>query len=77
MLLASTARDVILRRLAQLEIELRRARAELKDLRQRDPAATEVVVRAARLSRERTGLEHRLELLRLGAFDGASRSSSR
>jgi hypothetical protein len=75
MLLASTARDAILQRLAQLESELRRARSELKDLRPRDPAAREVVFRAAQLSRERSGLEHRLELLRLSEFEGANGSS--
>ena len=75
MLLASTARDAILHRLAQLESELRLARVELKDLRHRDPATTEVVVRAARLSRERSGLEHRLELFRLSAIDGSNYSS--
>lgn len=65
MSLASQSRVAIFRRLAQLESELRRARAELKNLRSHDPATAEVVTRGARLSRERSELERRLEALRL------------
>jgi hypothetical protein len=64
---ATQSRATILRRLAQLESELRRARAELKNLRSHDPATAEVVMRGARLSRERTALERRLELLQLSS----------
>ena len=65
MQLQSHARLAILRRLAQLESELRQARAELKNLRSHDPATADVVTRGARLSRERSGLERRLEVLQL------------
>ena len=57
----------ILRRLAQLESELERARADLKNLRAHDPQTAEVVMRGAKLSRERSSLERRLELLRRGS----------
>lgn len=55
---------LMLRRLEELENELRRTRADLKNLRSHDPAMAEVVLRGARLSRERSSLEQRLELLR-------------
>ena len=55
----------ILRRLAQLAADLRQVRADLKNLRTRDTATSEVVLRGARLSRERSDLERKLELLRL------------
>ena len=61
---ASQSYNLMLRRLGELEGELRRTRAELKNLRSHDPAMAEVVLRGARLSRERSSLEHRLELLR-------------
>jgi hypothetical protein len=67
MQLATQPCDMILRRLAQLDSELRRARTELKNLRHRDPATAEVVMRGARLSRERAALERQLELLRLNS----------
>jgi hypothetical protein len=73
--LASTARDTILQRLTELESELRLARTALKDLRSRDPATAEIVIRAARLSRERSGLERRLELLRLDSSEMANQLS--
>jgi hypothetical protein len=57
------ARATILRRLEQLESELRKARADLKNLRPSDPAVAEVVVRGAQLASERSALERRLELL--------------
>jgi hypothetical protein len=60
----SQSRTAILRRLAQLDTELRRVRAELKNLRSHDPATSEVVIRGAMLSRERSSLERRLEMLR-------------
>jgi hypothetical protein len=71
---ASQARVAILRRLAQLESELRRARAELKNLRTHDPATAEIVTRGARLSRERAGLERRLEVLQLDPTQPTSHS---
>jgi hypothetical protein len=55
----------MLRRLEQLASELGRVRHELKELHSHDPRIAEVVMRGARLSRERLNLEHRLELLRL------------
>jgi uncharacterized protein YeeX (DUF496 family) len=55
----------ILHRLAELEAELRRVRHGLKDLGSKDPAAAEFVIRGAELSRERSSLERRLELMRL------------
>lgn len=61
----SQARVSILTRIAELDVELRRVRAELKQLANNDPATPEVVLRGARLSSERSGLERRLELLRL------------
>lgn len=67
MSIATHPSATILRRLAQLESELRRARAELKNLRTHDPTTAEVVMRGARLSRERAALERRLELLRLNS----------
>jgi len=54
----------VLRRLAQLDVELERARADLKNLRTHDPLTSEVVMRGAKLSQERSRLERRLELLR-------------
>jgi len=65
MQLALQSRASILRRIAQLETELRRARDELKGLRPNDPATSEVVIRGAQLSHERTHLESRLEAIRL------------
>jgi len=61
---ASQSPALILRRLEELEDELRRTRTDLKNLRSHDPALAEVVLRGARLSQERSSLEHRLELLR-------------
>ncbi len=61
----SQARVRILSRIAELDVELRRVRAELKNLAKNDPATPDVVLRGARLSRERSGLERRLEVLRL------------
>jgi len=61
---ASQSHNLMLRRLEELENELRRTRADLKNLRSHDPAMAEVVLRGARLSRERSSLEQRLELLR-------------
>jgi predicted nuclease with TOPRIM domain len=55
----------MLRRLEQLQSELERVRHELKNLRSHDSRIAEVVMRGARLSRERLGLERRLERLRL------------
>lgn len=72
MKLASHARAAILRRLAQLESELRQTRAELKNLRSHDPATAEVVIRGARLSYERSELERRLEVLQ----DGPTRTTN-
>lgn len=60
----STSPAAILRRLAQIEAELEQARNDLKNLRTHDPATAEVVMRGAKLSRERSSLERRLELLR-------------
>jgi hypothetical protein len=59
------ARATILRRLGQIELELRHVRAELKNLRKNDPETSEVVLRGARLSQERSGLERRLEVLQV------------
>jgi len=61
---SSQARAAILRRLAQLESELRHARTELRNLPIHDPATAAVVIRGAKLSRERSALERQLELLR-------------
>ena len=72
MLLATLPRDKILRRLEQLAIELRQARTELKDLSTHDPATAEVVMRGAKLSRERARLERELESLRLAGAPTAS-----
>jgi hypothetical protein len=58
------SRATILRRIRELEAELRRARTELKNLRTNDPATAEVVIRGARLSLERSNLECRLEAIR-------------
>ena len=69
---ASQTRVAILRRLTQLESELRRVRAELKNLRSHDPATGEVVIRGAKLSRERSALERRLETLRMDPTQAAS-----
>lgn len=69
---APQSRVAILRRLAQLESELRRVRAELKNLRSHDPATSEVVTRGAKLSRERSALERRLEALRMDPTQAAS-----
>jgi hypothetical protein len=55
----------MLRRVAQIESELARVRHELKNLHARDPLTAEVVMRGARLARERSALESRLELLRV------------
>jgi hypothetical protein len=63
----SQTRTSILRRLAEIEAELRQARNDLKNLRTKDPATAEVVMRGARLSRERFDLECRLEATRRGA----------
>lgn len=63
--LVPRSRRDMLRRLEQLESELARVRHELKNLRSHDSRIAEVVMRGARLSRERLGLERRLELLRL------------
>jgi hypothetical protein len=62
MQIASKSRTDILHRLEQLESELRQVRLQLKGLRLHDPATAEVVIRGARLSRERSGLERRLEV---------------
>ena len=70
------ARTAILRRLAQLESELRQARADLRNLRHRDPATSEVVMRGAKLSRERNRLERRLEVLGLDPTQLADHSSN-
>lgn len=61
---SSQSPAAILHRLAQLEKELEQARADLKNLRTHDPATSEVVMRGAKLSRERAGLERQLERLR-------------
>jgi len=53
----------ILRRIAELEGELRSARMALKNLRNHDSATAEVVMRGAKLSSEKAGLERRLEVL--------------
>ena len=74
-LLVPQPRSTILRRLAQLESELRQARADLKNLRTRDPAAAEIVMRGARLSRERSDLERRLEQLRVHSTQTARHSN--
>jgi predicted nucleic acid-binding Zn-ribbon protein len=71
---ASESRVAILRRIAQLETELRRVRAELKNLRSHDPATSEVVIRGAKLSRERSALERRLETLRMDPTQAVSQS---
>ncbi len=63
-MILATQPSTILRRLEQLEFELRQARTELKNLRSRDPATAEVVMRGAKLSGERARLERQLELLR-------------
>ena len=61
---APRSRLDMLRRLEQLTAELGRVRHELKNLHSHDSRIAEVVMRGARLSRERSGLERRLELLR-------------
>jgi hypothetical protein len=63
MITASRPHAAILDRLAQLEVELRQSRVDLKNLRTHDPATAEVVMRGARLCRERSLLERQLELL--------------
>ena len=63
MITATQPRAAILRRLAQLEEELRQSRVDLKNLRTHDPATADVVTRGARLCRERSLLERQLELL--------------
>ncbi len=70
------ARAAILRRLAQLELELRKARSDLKSLGRHDPAIREVVTRGARLSRERSALERRLEVLGLDPTYQSAHSST-
>lgn len=61
----SHARVNILRRIAQLELELQQVRADLKNLRNSDAATAGVVFRGARLAHEKSSLELRLEVLRL------------
>jgi hypothetical protein len=61
----SHARVNILRRIAQLDLELQQVRADLKNLRNSDAATAGVVFRGARLAQEKSSLELRLELLRL------------
>jgi hypothetical protein len=62
---ALPSRTAIFHRLAQLELELRNARLELKSLRARDPQTAEVVTRGARLLWEKSRLERELESARL------------
>jgi Trp operon repressor len=62
MRLTSQKRESILRRLTEIEPELFRAEAAVRELRGRDPATAEVVTRGAALSLEKAGLERRLEL---------------
>ena len=62
---ATQARVTILRRISELDVELQQARTALKNLRTKDPATGEVVLRGARLSREKAELEMRLERLSL------------
>ena len=64
MVFASQTCSTILRRLAQLESELEKSRADLKNMRARDPAMAEIVMRGAMLACERSDLERRLEQLR-------------
>jgi hypothetical protein len=75
MRLASQTRADILRRIAELEAEMRRARHDLKNLGAKDTAIAEVVIRGAQLSRERSNLERRLEAIRLTSPDAAISSS--
>lgn len=68
----------ILRRIAELESELQSTRDDLKNVTTRNPAVAEIVMRGARLSRERSNLEQRLELLRRTSQPEAfSRSTSK
>lgn len=60
MKLTPQARRSILYRLAEIEPELCRAEARLKELRNHDPATAEVVTRGARLFSEQIGLRRRL-----------------
>jgi hypothetical protein len=66
----------ILSRIAQLEDELRQVRVELKKLRSKDPATAMVVLRGARLSRERASLEQQLESFRLSRSQATFHSLS-
>lgn len=61
----SHSRVNILRRIAQLDLELRQVRSDLRNLRTSDAASAGVVVRGARLAQEKSSLELRLEMLRL------------
>jgi hypothetical protein len=63
MKLAPQTPATILKRVAEIESELRLALEDLKKLRAKDPATAEVVMRGARLSRERSNLERQLEVL--------------
>jgi hypothetical protein len=61
----SHARVNILRRIAQLDLELQQVRTDLRNLSTGDAATAGVVVRGARLAQEKSSLELRLEVLRL------------
>jgi hypothetical protein len=60
MKLTPQTRRSILYRLAEIEPELCRAEARVKELRNHDPATAEVVTRGARLFNEQLGLQRRL-----------------
>ena len=69
MKLTPQARKSILRRLEEIEPEICRAEANVRELRNHDPATKEVVTRGAVLCSERPGLRRRLE------HDDAERSA--
>ena len=60
MKLTHEAREMILRRLSDIEPELCHAEAEVKRLRNRDPMTATVVARGAKLFAEMEGLKQRL-----------------